>query len=164
MKKGEIMKKLLAALALLMVVSGSAMAKSDAMLDVLPLLSSSSEQQNRVWVGTFQLAWNDLMDGIVKGPVIFEGDKSKLAKQLNKQKFKADMLSEDSYYKTYGEISPELKETIEKIVADNPQSVEDYHSGKKKAIGFLVGQTMKATQGKADPGMINQILKEILDK
>ncbi len=57
-----------------------------------------------------------------------------------------------------------LKETIEKIVADNPQSVEDYHNGKKKAIGFLVGQTMKATQGKADPGMINQILKEILDK
>ena len=57
-----------------------------------------------------------------------------------------------------------LKETIEKIVADIPQSVEDYHSGKKKAIGFLVGQTMKATQGKADPGMINQILKEILDK
>ena len=57
-----------------------------------------------------------------------------------------------------------LKETIEKIVADNSQSVEDYHSGKKKAIGFLVGQTMKATQGKADPGMINQILKEILDK
>lgn len=57
-----------------------------------------------------------------------------------------------------------LKDTIEKIVADNPQSVEDYHSGKKKAIGFLVGQTMKATQGKADPGMINQILKEILDK
>ncbi len=57
-----------------------------------------------------------------------------------------------------------LKETIEKIVANNPQSVEDYHSGKKKAIGFLVGQTMKATQGKADPGMINQILKEILDK
>ena len=57
-----------------------------------------------------------------------------------------------------------LKETIEKIVADNPQSVEDYHSGKKKAIGFLVGQTMKATQGKADPGMINKILKEILDK
>ena len=36
-------------------------------------------------------------------------------------------------------------------------------SGKKKAIGFLVGQTMKAMQGKADPGMVNQILAEILD-
>ncbi len=56
-----------------------------------------------------------------------------------------------------------LRSTIEKIVADNPQSVEDYKSGKKKAIGFLVGQTMKAMQGKADPGMVNQILQEILN-
>ena len=55
-----------------------------------------------------------------------------------------------------------LREVIEKIVADNPKSVEDYNSGKKKAIGFLVGQTMKATQGKADPGMVNKILKEVL--
>ena len=55
-----------------------------------------------------------------------------------------------------------LRATIEKIVAENPQSVEDYRNGKKKAIGFLVGQTMKATQGKADPGMVNQILTEIL--
>ena len=56
-----------------------------------------------------------------------------------------------------------LRGTIEQIVADNPQSVEDYKNGKKKAIGFLVGQTMKATQGKADPGTINQILTEILN-
>lgn len=55
-----------------------------------------------------------------------------------------------------------LRKTIEEIVAANPQSVEDYHNGKKKAIGFLVGQTMKAMQGKADPGMINKILMELL--
>ncbi len=55
-----------------------------------------------------------------------------------------------------------LRKTIEEIVAANPQSVEDYHNGKEKAIGFLVGQTMKAMKGKADPGMVNQILKEIL--
>ena len=55
-----------------------------------------------------------------------------------------------------------LRKTIEQIVADNPKSVEDYHNGKKKAIGFLVGQTMKAMKGKADPGMVNKILKEIL--
>ena len=55
-----------------------------------------------------------------------------------------------------------LRETIEKVVADNPQSVDDYKAGKKKAIGFLVGQTMKAMQGKADPGMVNKILQEIL--
>ena len=55
-----------------------------------------------------------------------------------------------------------LKEIIEKVIADNPQSVEDYHSGKQKAIGFLVGQTMKATQGKAEPGTVNRLLKEAL--
>ena len=57
-----------------------------------------------------------------------------------------------------------LRSTIEEIVAGNPQSVEDYKAGKKKAIGFLVGQTMKAMQGKANPGMVNKILTEILDQ
>ncbi len=56
-----------------------------------------------------------------------------------------------------------LRSTIEQVVAENPQSVEDYKAGKKKAIGFLVGQTMKAMQGKADPGMVNKILQEILN-
>lgn len=55
-----------------------------------------------------------------------------------------------------------LRKTIEEVVAANPQSVEDYHNGKEKAIGFLVGQTMKAMKGKADPGMVNAILKELL--
>lgn len=55
-----------------------------------------------------------------------------------------------------------LRSTIEQVIADNPQSVEDYRNGKEKAIGFLVGQTMKAMKGKANPGMVNQILKELL--
>ena len=55
-----------------------------------------------------------------------------------------------------------LRKTIEEIIAANPQSVEDYHNGKEKAIGFLVGQTMKTMKGKADPAMVNQILKELL--
>ena len=57
-----------------------------------------------------------------------------------------------------------LKGVIEGIVAANPQSVADYHAGKKKAIGFLVGQTMKAMKGKADPGTVNKILAEILNQ
>ena len=56
-----------------------------------------------------------------------------------------------------------LRTTIEEIVKNNPQSVEDYKNGKKKAIGFLVGQTMKAMKGKADPAMINRILGELLN-
>ena len=55
-----------------------------------------------------------------------------------------------------------LRKTIEEIIAANPQSVEDYHNGKDRAIGFLVGQTMKAMKGKADPALVNQILKELL--
>ena len=58
----------------------------------------------------------------------------------------------------------EILKIVQEAVANNPQSVADYKAGKDRAIGFLVGQTMKATHGKADPGMINQILKEILDK
>lgn len=55
-----------------------------------------------------------------------------------------------------------LRKTIEEVIAGNPQSVQDYRSGKAKAIGFLVGQTMKAMKGKADPAMVNQMLKELL--
>lgn len=55
-----------------------------------------------------------------------------------------------------------LRKTIAEIIAANPQSVEDYHNGKQKAMGFLVGQTMRAMKGKADPGMVNRIVKELL--
>ena len=63
-----------------------------------------------------------------------------------------------------GTVSDEgaLRDIIGKVLEENPQSVADYRAGKKKAIGFLVGQTMKAMQGKADPGMVNQILQELL--
>lgn len=55
-----------------------------------------------------------------------------------------------------------LRKTVEEVIAANPQSVDDYHHGKEKAIGFLVGQTMKAMKGKCDPSMVNQLLKELL--
>ncbi len=55
-----------------------------------------------------------------------------------------------------------LRKTVEEVIASNPQSVEDYRNGKEKAIGFLVGQTMKAMKGKADPAAVNRILKELL--
>ena len=51
---------------------------------------------------------------------------------------------------------------IDDVLAANPQSVEDYRAGKDKAIGFLVGQIMKATKGQANPGLVNQLLKEKL--
>ena len=56
----------------------------------------------------------------------------------------------------------ELRDAVQRVIEENPQSVEDYHGGKEKALGFLVGQTMKATKGKANPGMVNKLLKELL--
>ncbi|MBS6764792.1 MAG: Asp-tRNA(Asn)/Glu-tRNA(Gln) amidotransferase subunit GatB [Clostridium sp.] len=56
-----------------------------------------------------------------------------------------------------------LKAVIDKVIEANLKSVEDYKNGKEKAIGFLVGQTMKAMKGKADPGLIHELLRGILD-
>lgn len=58
----------------------------------------------------------------------------------------------------------ELRSVIEEVLAKNQKMVEDYKNGKKKAIGALVGQTMKATKGKANPGLVNQILEEMLNQ
>ena len=55
-----------------------------------------------------------------------------------------------------------LKAVLEQVIADNPQAVSDYRGGKEKALGALVGQTMKAMKGKANPGMVNQMLREML--
>ena len=60
--------------------------------------------------------------------------------------------------------SDAIKGIVETVVANNPQSVADYKAGKKKAVGFLVGQVMKETKGKANPQVINQMLTEVLEK
>ena len=57
-----------------------------------------------------------------------------------------------------------IKEIVLKVVENNPKSVEDYHNGKDKAIGFLVGQIMKETKGKANPKIVNEILIQELNK
>ncbi|CAM3966742.1 Asp-tRNA(Asn)/Glu-tRNA(Gln) amidotransferase subunit GatB [Cohnella lubricantis] len=51
---------------------------------------------------------------------------------------------------------------VDAVIAANPQSVEDFRGGKDRAIGFLVGQIMKETKGKANPGMVNKLLMERL--
>ncbi len=74
----------------------------------------STIDSNKVWVGTFNLVWNDFMDNIVKGPIKFEDGDSKLADELNKQTFKIDQLSEDSYFKISGpSYGTDLKSQIE---------------------------------------------------
>ena len=92
---------------------------------------------------------------------------SSVAKEVFEQIFKENV-DPEVYIEEHGlkTVNDEdaLKATIEQIVSENPQSVADYKGGKKKAIGFLVGQTKKAMKGKADPASVNKILKEILDQ
>jgi len=56
-----------------------------------------------------------------------------------------------------------LDKVVEKVIEENPKSVADYLAGKDKAVGFLMGQVMKETKGKANPQIINGLIKDKLD-
>ncbi len=56
-----------------------------------------------------------------------------------------------------------IEAAIAKVIADNPGQVEQYRGGKQGVVGWLVGQVMKATGGKANPKMVNELLKKRLD-
>ncbi|TCZ73406.1 Asp-tRNA(Asn)/Glu-tRNA(Gln) amidotransferase subunit GatB [Paenibacillus albiflavus] len=56
-----------------------------------------------------------------------------------------------------------IKAIVENVVANNPKSVADYKAGNEKAIGFIVGQVMKETKGKANPGLVNKLIVEVLN-
>jgi len=55
-----------------------------------------------------------------------------------------------------------IEAAVDKVIADNPSQVEEFRGGKEKVLGFFVGQVMKATQGKANPGQVNQLLRDKL--
>ena len=80
----------------------------------------------------------------------------------------AEDVDPDSYIKDHGlaieNDSDALGKVIDQVIAANPKSVGDYKAGKKKAVGFLVGQTMKAMKGKADPAAVNKMIVSRLEK
>ena len=90
---------------------------------------------------------------------------SSVAKEVFEKIFDED-IDPDKYVEEHGlktvNDTGALQEVLKKVIADNPQAVADYRSGKEKALGALVGQTMKAMKGKANPGMVNQMLREML--
>ena len=90
---------------------------------------------------------------------------SSVAKEVFEKIF-AENVDPENYVEEHGlkmeSDTGALEEVLKKVIADNPKAVEDYHGGKEKALGALVGQTMKAMKGKADPGMVNQKLREML--
>ncbi len=58
----------------------------------------------------------------------------------------------------------ELAAIVQQVLTDNPKEVEKYKAGKKKVMGFFVGQVMRQTKGKANPQMVNELLRKLLDE
>ena len=88
-----------------------------------------------------------------------------VAKEVFEQIFRED-IDPEQYVEAHGlkMVNDDnlLRTVVEQVIAANPQSVTDYRGGKEKALGFLVGQTMKQMKGKANPGAVNKMLKELL--
>jgi aspartyl-tRNA(Asn)/glutamyl-tRNA(Gln) amidotransferase subunit B len=57
-----------------------------------------------------------------------------------------------------------IAKVVEEVLGDHAKEVSDYKAGKTKLFGFFVGQVMKATRGKANPKIVNEILKKVIDR
>lgn len=122
------MKKILVSLAILVAMIGgisTAQAQEVNSIEVLPTMNTQSTAQNRIWVGTFQLVWNELTDKIVKAPVKFLDFDSQMANNLNQKQFKKSNLNEKSYYVKSGIVSPALKAEIEKNIKSKYHETSD---------------------------------------
>ena len=85
-------------------------------IEVLPTMQSKTNVQDRVWVGTFQIVWNDFIDKIVHTPVKFPEGTPAIVNELNKQEFTVNELSENCYYRYIGKIKKNTKKTIAKAI------------------------------------------------
>jgi aspartyl-tRNA(Asn)/glutamyl-tRNA(Gln) amidotransferase subunit B len=120
------------------------------------LLNTGNMEISQCHITPVQLAdMLKLMDkGTISGKIaktVFEEmfDSGKEPEQIVKEKGLMQISDE-------GAIASE----VDRVLADNPKVVEDYRAGKEKALGFLVGQVMKATRGKANPDLVNKLLRD----
>ncbi|SFI59402.1 Asp-tRNA(Asn)/Glu-tRNA(Gln) amidotransferase subunit GatB [Thermoflavimicrobium dichotomicum] len=124
--------------------------------DLLGYLNSEGLELHQVRMTPGHLAQ---MIGLIQDGTI----SSKLAKKVFKEildtgKEPKQIVEEKGWVQISDE--SQLKEEVAKVLANNPQSVEDFKNGKDRAIGFLVGQVMKATKGKANPQLVNKLIRE----
>ena len=94
-------------------------------IDVLPTMQSKSNMQDRVWVASFQLVWNDFINRIVFNPIRFREGNPPIVNELNKQLFTANELSEDSYYKMAGRVTKKTQKQIAKAIKKKFKETSD---------------------------------------
>ncbi|MBS3976269.1 MAG: Asp-tRNA(Asn)/Glu-tRNA(Gln) amidotransferase subunit GatB [Syntrophomonadaceae bacterium] len=126
--------------------------------ELLRLLNSSNVEIQKAKISPHGLA--ELLKLIEIGTI-----SGKLAKTIFEEIFASGkMPTEVIREKGLSQISDtgEIAAVVIKVLSANPSVVQDFKAGKEKALGFLVGQVMKETMGKANPAVVNQLLKERL--
>ena len=130
------------------------------MSDIARILNEREEEPEEIKFTGKELG--ELVSLIDKGTI-----SSAIAKKVLEELFvEVKMPSKIIEEKGWVQISDEgaIKEVVLKILENNPQSIADYKAGKDRALGFLVGQAMKETKGKANPQMLNKMFIEELKK
>ena len=128
--------------------------------DISRILNEKEIEANEIPFTSKELA--KVIEVIDKGTI-----SSAIAKKIIEELFENPKNPEDIIKeKGWVQISDEgaIKEVVLKILDKNPQSISDYKAGKDRALGFLVGQAMKETKGKANPQILNKMFLEELNK
>ncbi len=97
--------------------------KADAV--ILATMNDDIPKGNVLWVGTFQIVWNEVIDNLIHHPIEFVGGTTITAKNLNQREFNKTDISDNSYYTKYGVVSPKLKEEIEKGIKEKFDETSD---------------------------------------
>lgn len=126
--------------------------------DLLGHLNSTGEQLSQVKLTGQGLG--EMIGLIEKGTISSKIAKTVFKEMLVSGKLPAQVVEEQGLVQISDEGA--ILAIVNEVIADNPASVEDYKAGKDKAIGFLVGQVMKRSKGKANPGLANKLLVEAL--
>ena len=104
----------------------------------------------------------DLLKLIKSGDISTKIAKDVFMKAFDENKDPSEIVKEEGL-KQISDTSS-LEPMIQEIIDNNPKSVADYKAGKKKALGFFVGQVMKATKGQANPAVVNEVIVKLLDQ
>lgn len=110
------MKRALFLMLLAPLFNGPAIAATNLGIEVLPTMQSETDSPNRVWVGAFQIAWNDMIDYCMPDQSQFAGETLQIVNDLNVRGFSIANINEDSYYKYAGPVIIDTKSTIESTI------------------------------------------------
>ena len=130
------------------------------MSDIARILNEKEEEADKIPFTGDELG--ELVELIDKGTISNNIGKKVLDELFENPKAPSEIIEEKGWVQIPDEGA--IKEVVLKILENNPQSVADYKAGKDRALGFLVGQAMKETKGKANPQMLNKMFIEELTK